>query len=333
MEKLIKNVLEDFGSEVSENEESFESNHSTHPEDAEEGPSIEVVEDKNQKDEMISQYSQFGECLMPSGKTLKKLKPGAYAFTRHQNGLPLFYPVKVRSDEWLDFRDSIVTDVHDEITRFWKRKSAFKKYGFLQRRGYMFYGPAGTGKTVLVKQLMTRLIKDKAVVFLCNDRPSLIVDALRMFSTIEPNRNVICVFEDLDAIIERWGDSEILALLDGEDSIDQVLNIATTNYPEKLDKRIVGRPRRFDRIIKIGFPDENMRKAYFKHKLLNAKDKKIDEWVSLTEEFTFAAMTELVISVECLGNDLSTSVKRIKELLETKACSSDYKNEKVGFAA
>jgi ethanolamine transporter len=30
---------------------------------------------------------------------------------------------------------------------------------------------------------------------------------------------------------------------------DKVINIATTNYPERLDRRIVSRPRRFDRII------------------------------------------------------------------------------------
>lgn len=328
MEKITKNALEDFGTEIPKDDQTFEDKEPS----MDEGPTIEIIEDKYQKENVLCQYSQIGECLMPSGKTHKKLKPGAYAFTRHQNGSPLFYTIKVRSDEWLDFRDNIVTEVYKEIMCFWKRKEAFKKYGFLQRRGYMFYGPAGTGKTVLVKQLMSKLIKDKGVVFMCNDRPSLIIDALRMFSTIEPNRNVICVFEDLDAIIERWGDSEILALLDGEDSIDQVLNIATTNYPEKLDKRIVGRPRRFDRIIKIGFPDESMRKAYFTHKLIKANDRKINEWVKLTDQFTFAAMTELVISVECLGNELITSVKRIRELIDSKVSSSDYNNEKVGFA-
>jgi hypothetical protein len=327
------NSLEDFGHESPEKspeaEEMYEESHTK----LNEGQGIEIVEDKQEKDDILCQYSQFGELLMPSGKTVKKLKPGVYSFTRHQNGLPLFYPIKIKSDEWLDFRDEIVADVHSEINKFWKRREAFKKYGFLQRRGYMFYGPAGTGKTVLVKQLMTKLIKDKGVVFLCNDRPSLIIDALRIFSTIEPNRNIICVFEDLDAIIERWGDSELLALLDGEDSIDQVLNIATTNYPEKLDKRIVGRPRRFDRIIKIGYPDANMRKAYFEHKLIKPNKKTIDEWVALTEDFTFAAMTELVISVECLGNDLDVSVKRIKDLLDIKASSNEYnKTNKVGFA-
>jgi len=34
-----------------------------------------------------------------------------------------------------------------------------------------------------------------------------------------------------------------------------VLNLATTNYPEQLDRRFVARPRRFDRVVRIDAAD------------------------------------------------------------------------------
>jgi ATP-dependent 26S proteasome regulatory subunit len=56
-----------------------------------------------------------------------------------------------------------------------------------------------------------------------------------------------------------------LSVLDGENQVDKVLNIATTNYPEKLDRRLVGRPRRFDRLIYIDMPNHVVRREYFKY--------------------------------------------------------------------
>src|SRR5256885_610168 len=81
---------------------------------------------------------------------------------------------------------------------------------------------------------------------------------------LEPARPVICLFEDIDAIIEVHGDSEFFLKLAASPEINTVINIATTNYPERLDRRIVSRPRRFDRIIKIEVPTAPIRETYFK---------------------------------------------------------------------
>lgn len=276
------------------------------------------------------QYSQFGEGYIPCGATKTKLNTGVYSVHRTDTGLPLFVPSPVKSDEWLTFRDDLIEDVVGEIEKFWDRRDVFKQYGYLQRRGYMFYGPPGTGKTILLKQIIEKILKRDGIVILADNSPDLVSLGLKHFSKIEPNRNIVCIFEDIDAIVDRYGESNLLSLLDGEDSVDHVLNLASTNYPEKLDKRLVGRPRRFDRIIKIGYPEPDMRKFYFTEKL-KLSDKEVQEWVDATENFTFAAMTELVISVKCLGNSFEKSLKRIQDLLDTKPSSSDFNISKMGF--
>lgn len=284
--------------------------------------------DQQQPDNKFnSQYTIIGDgTYLPCGKTVKKLIPGVYELGMTENGVPFFINHPTRSDEWLTFRDSLISNVLEEINKFWSTGDVFKQYGFLQRRGYLLYGPPGTGKTVLVKQIIDRIVKDRGIVILSNVPPSMVSKALQYLNKIEPSRQIVCVYEDIDAIIARWGEAELLALLDGEDSTDHVLNIATTNYPEKLDKRIISRPRRFDRIIKISYPDAEMRKFYFKHKMPDISDVELNDWVKNTDEFTFAALTELVISVKCLGNEVGAAIAGLKLLLGNKPNSSEYKS-------
>jgi len=114
-----------------------------------------------------SQYTLIGDgTYLPCGRTVKKLVPGVYEIGMTDNGVPFFISDPTRSDEWLTFRDSLISNVLEEITKFWSTGEVFKQYGFLQRRGYLLYGPPGTGKTVLVKQIIDRIVKDKGIVIL-----------------------------------------------------------------------------------------------------------------------------------------------------------------------
>jgi DNA topoisomerase IB len=62
--------------------------------------------------------------------------------------------------------------------------------------------------------------------------------------------------------------------------IEDVVYIATTNYPEKLQDRITNRPSRFDRRYKVELPNEEIRDAYIRHKLTDEDIEKIDNALS-----------------------------------------------------
>jgi hypothetical protein len=96
----------------------------------------------------------------------------------------------------------------------------------------------------------------------CADRPPgrSPRKCLQMLRAVEPERQVVGILEDVDALIERYGESEYLSLLDGEAQVDNVVYVATTNYPERLDARIVDRPSRFDTIRYIGMPSAGARR-------------------------------------------------------------------------
>lgn len=278
------------------------------------------------------QWGQTGAGIFKAlSTTRKKLKAGVYAISRDNNdGAMVFIKKETRNDELILLRDSQAKAVIDEVRSFWELEEKFKQNGFLHRRGYMLYGPQGTGKSSIVQQVVNDTISRDGVVFLCAN-PSFFSSAISTFRDVEPTRPILCVFEDIDAIIKRYGEDELLSILDGANQINTVLNLATTNYPELLDRRIISRPRRFDRIYKIGPPDRKTRSEFLKKKL--PKNQSAKKWLLATEGLSFAGMSEALISVLCLGNNLDETVKVLTNIENGHPSSEDFgKASEIGFS-
>jgi SpoVK/Ycf46/Vps4 family AAA+-type ATPase len=282
----------------------------------------------------LSQWAICGPHIYkPVSTTYNELQSGVYNISVSQYHGVIFEKKSVCVDDLLRFPDSVSDKILKEITTFWSKGKKFKEHGFLHRRGYLLHGPAGSGKTCLVHQIIADIIESGGLVFQCSNHPNVFSDGLRLFRKVEPRRPVVCLFEDIDAIIDEYGEDEILTLLDGENQIDKVLNLATTNYPEKLDPRLVARPRRFDRVLKIGMPSAVVRKMYF-NKKLKVSDTELDKWVGATDGFSFAACAELVISVCCFEKPFDEAVKILAEMTNAKPNSREYDTEKgIGFGA
>lgn len=267
-------------------------------------------------------------------KTQNKLPAGVYSITVDRNDdKPVYVRRDVKTDGIFALQESITKSTIKEIQTFWGKEKLFKSHGFLHRRGYLFYGPQGTGKSSVVKQVMEDVVRRGGLVFLC-DNPKFLNQALVTLRQAEPERQLVCVFEDIDAIIGKYGEDELLALLDGANMIDHVLNIATTNYPERLDRRIVSRPRRFDRVIKVDVPNEAIRREFLAAQLPKLKKKQLDELVRETDTLSLAALSEMIISVYCLGNKVDDTIAILKALANGKPSSEDFKGEAaIGFAS
>lgn len=287
---------------------------------------LEELEDK------VTKPNQWGAVGSKTFKALtttrKHLPAGAYSVTFDNNDQqPVYLQKEIKSDDLIRFAGSLADQILSEINDFWGRADVFKKMGFLHRRGYLLYGPQGTGKSSIVQRIIDDVIVRGGVVFVC-DNPKFFAKGLTTFRKVEPDRPLVCVFEDIDAIIKRHGEDEILSILDGGNQVDKVLNLATTNYPELLDKRIISRPRRFDRVHKINVPDVDIRTAYLRLKL--PKGEKLGDWVRETAGLSFAGMTEALISVTCLGNKLHPTIKILRDIEKGHPSSDDF-GTKVGL--
>jgi AAA+ superfamily predicted ATPase len=268
---------------------------------------------------MVLNNSQYQVC----GRTVPQLPAGAYTCQFDCYGNPFFQAKELHVDDLIDFSDSLPARVLEEITRFWTLGDRFAEHGFLHRRGYLFYGKQGSGKSSLIHQIIARVTAAGHLAFFC-DAPQVFNRCVERFRQVEPERPIVCVFEDIDAIIAVYGDSDLLQWLDGNQQVDRAVNLASTNYPERLDRRIIARPRRFDRILRIESPEARLRAAYVARKLPKLTQAERERWVRLTEGLSFAALAELVISVACLGNDLEETVELLKGLDADTPSSNEY---------
>ena len=269
---------------------------------------------ESKKDDLsksFTQYMKSGNTFSPVGPIVlvPKLESCAYEVSFSPSGL-IFEKVRPRTDSLLKFEDSTMSKVLSEVKRFWSLKDNFNKLGFLHNRGILLYGPPGTGKTCLVHQIAEGMIEQEDTIMF-GKNINIVSEALNAFRQIEPDRRVVVVLEDMDEYI-GYSERDALQLLDGTNSVDNVLFIGTTNYIEKFPPRLL-RPGRFDRRVKIGFPPYEGRLAYLNNKLNGIVEAgEIEQLAEKTDGFSFGHLRELVIAGYAFQEDVEHTLKRLR---------------------
>lgn len=266
-----------------------------------------------------------------STATVDALPPDIYSLTI-VNDIVCWRRHMVSTDDIVQLPDTASERVVQSIEAFWAAKDRFASKGQLFKRGVLLYGPPGSGKTATINILMNKLVELGGIVLVVSI-PSMATNALRAMRLVEPDRPVICVMEDLDEMIANYGESNLLSLLDGEAQIDNIVHLASTNYPERLDGRIINRPSRFDEVIKIGMPSPEARRVYLRSRLTEEEvtEDQMKKWVTDTSGLSIAHLRELVVSVFCLDRDYDDTIKRLSTMKHIPSSDDDAAAKKLGF--
>lgn len=266
-----------------------------------------------------TQYALYGPGYAPTTPTIQTLPPGCYDINVDQKttyAVPALKP----SGLLLELPEMRSEDVIQMVEKFWDSEKDYKEGnefvigGAAFKAGIMIYGPPGTGKSCTIKIVSNKLVERGGTVFHASINPNCVTSFLTDFSKIERDRKSIVILEDIDSLIETWGESAYLEMLDSAKSINNVLFIATTNYPERLDPRIYNRPGRFSHVIKIGLPGNAAREAYLKAILKNHRD--VAEIVKRTNGFTIDHLTALVNAVYREKKHLGQEIERLRTLFK-----------------
>lgn len=266
-----------------------------------------------------TQYALYGPGYTATTQTIDVLPPGCYDI-HHDGKCTYVTPALKPSGILLELPEMRSEDVIRLVDRFWNSENDYKLGndfvigGAAFKAGIMIYGPPGSGKSCTIKIVSKKLVERGGTVFYASGSPGSLSAFLVDFATIENNRKSIIILEDFDSLIARYGDAEYLEMLDSAKTIDNVLFIATTNYPERLDPRIYNRPGRFSHVIKIGLPTAKAREAYLKAILKNYRD--VEEIVSKTEKFTIDHLTALINAVYREKKDLHEEIARLRTLFK-----------------
>jgi cell division protease FtsH len=200
-----------------------------------------------------------------------------------------------------------------EIIEFLKDPQKFQKLGGKIPKGVLMVGPPGTGKTLLAKAVAG----EANVPFFSISGSDFVemfvgVGASRVRDLFEQGKkNAPCIIfvDEIDAVGRHRGAglggghdereqtlNQLLVEMDGFESNDGVILMASTNRPDVLDPALL-RPGRFDRRIVVGRPDVRGREGILK---VHTRKIPLDEAVEIsviargTPGFTGADLANIV---------------------------------------
>jgi len=199
--------------------------------------------------------------------------------------------------------DGLIARIERQTLNAGKYSSALLKAGRKLKRGILFHGKPGTGKTLTAMYLASEM-KGRTVLIVTGRGLGLIESSCEIARWLEPSMVII---EDVDLVAqerslqEQNGCStpilfELLNQMDGlSDDLD-ILFVLTTNRPSVLEPALSARPGRVDQAFEIPLPDAACRKQLFDlyGKGLTMQVDDLDSFIRRTEGASGAFIQELL---------------------------------------
>jgi len=215
----------------------------------------------------------------------------------------LYRDIKGATFDNLVLKGDLKHTIHDDLAQFFASQEVYAQYGIPWKRGVLFVGPPGNGKTHAVKATVNAL--GKPCLYVKSFRAERRTDEScigQVFEQARKSAPCLLVLEDLDALVTAHNRSFFLNELDGFAANLGVVTLATTNHPERLDPAILERPSRFDRKYPFDLPARPEREAYLGRwnadlqPALQLSAPVIEAIAADTEDFSFAYLKELFLS-------------------------------------
>ncbi len=213
----------------------------------------------------------------------------------------------------------------DSVQKSLADPETFEDMGISPPKGILLYGPPGTGKTMVAKAIAN----ESNANFISVKGPELLSKwvgesekAVReVFKKAKQAAPTIVFFDELDALAPERGSSgndgvtdrvvnQLLTSLDSLGSANDIIVLAATNRPDRIDNALL-RAGRFDQRLSISLPDAAEREEIFK---VHTKE------IPLAEDVDFDALTRKTESY--VGADIE-SICREAGLLAIKKEKSE----------
>ncbi|KAL3427980.1 ATPase YjoB [Phlyctema vagabunda] len=243
----------------------------------------------------------------------------------------------VQKSYWFDviMEEKRKEAIIEDVIGFFDAEKRYAEFKVPWKRGVIFYGPPGNGKTISTKALMHDLSQRTSP-----DVESLYVKTFKTYAGPEAGIRMIfqkarqmapclLIFEDIDSLVDVSVRSYFLNEVDGLESNHGILMIGSTNHLERLDPGIAKRPSRFDRKYLFDVPNRGERIQYceyWRYKL--RKNKKVDfpgelssMIADLTSDFSFAYMKEAFVAAL-----LVIVAKKDEQLLRSRRVEDDFRD-------
>lgn len=212
--------------------------------------------------------------------------------------------------------DSQLEEIYKQITLPRSINPKLKNdLGLRDVRGIILFGPPGTGKTMLARNLADKLgcksVSKTSAVSLLDKYYGESESHLRGLFEHEKGRLHLVILDEIDSIcpIRTSGQNDskfftgmtnqLLSLLDGVDFDPEVIVVGTTNNIKNIDPAVL-RPGRFDLHLEVKLPDAIARSDILKVYTENLINKNlmekydVEDMIEKTDKFSGADIENLV---------------------------------------
>lgn len=170
------------------------------------------------------------------------------------------------------------------------------------RKGLLFHGPPGNGKTYTIRYLISAL-KDHTKLLITGAQVAQLNEYMALARLLQP---AVVVIEDIDLIAKErvaCGTSceepllnQLLNEMDGLSQDSEIIFILTTNRPELLEEALASRPGRVDQAVRFAVPSAVERARLIRLYAADAElsPQVIEKAVKVSEGASAAFIKELV---------------------------------------
>lgn len=225
---------------------------------------------------------------------------------------------------------------------FFKKREVYEKNNIPFKRGLIFTGLPGTGKTLSGKILMSN--SNCTFIWVTSDMVCYSEDVKYLYDMAKELAPCILFMEDLDNYLAKLGAVDVIKTqMDGLESVDGICTILCTNYPDRLPRALLDRPSRFDDLIIFELPNKTLRYEILikiseamsikdKEQALNAIAEKSDKLTGahLKEVLVFSILLAADEGREVVEySDLEKALNKVlktRELINSEISKLDMKN-------
>ncbi len=195
-----------------------------------------------------------------------------------------------------------------------EQRGISRAYNINPVKGILFFGPPGTGKTMMMRALSNELhanfyyVKTPDLISAFSGETEKLIS--KIFITARKHQPCVLFFDEIDTLavnrddpnvdqIRKQAMTQLLVEMDGFQKTDRIIAVGATNIPNSLDRAVL-RPGRFDKIIYMPLPDFLGRQKIFKiylDKLPVAEDINYEELATNTERYSGADIKAVCESV------------------------------------
>jgi AAA+ superfamily predicted ATPase len=259
-----------------------------------------------------------------------------------QKSQQLFDAIKAASLDNLVLPGRMRETIANDFLKFFESKETYDRYRIAWKRGVLFLGPPGNGKTHMLKAVANMLGKPCLYVRSFKGTGLSTQEGIgRVFQRARDTAPCVLVLEDLDSLIDEHNRSVFLNEMDGFYTNEGLLTLATTNHPERLDPAILERPSRFDRKYTFSIPQMEERRRFIEmvngtvEPDLQLNPDTVLRLAYATKGFSYAYLKELFLSAMMnfmaeettgtLGGHMMSQLETLREQIKTAADSPNAK--------